>query len=60
MQNVEMKTTDNKLVITIDLSKDYGRSKSGKTICIASTKGNVSVPDSEAVIGLNVYKYPDE
>ena len=57
MQNVEMKVEGNKLTITADLSKDFGPSKSGKTIIIATTGGNVSVPGHEAVkVGLNIYK----
>ena len=57
MQNVELKVTKNKLTIEIDLSKELGPSKSGKTILIASTEGNASVPGAESVkIGLNVYK----
>ena len=33
-------------------------SKSGKTISIASTKGNQKIEGTDAIIGLNVYKYP--
>lgn len=45
------------LTITIDLSKDFGKSSSGKSIIIASTEGNVSVPEKEDIkIGLNIYK----
>jgi hypothetical protein len=60
MQNVEFKVEGNILTVTVDLSKDFGASASGKTISIASTKGNVSIPGHEGVkIGLNVYKYPE-
>jgi hypothetical protein len=46
------------LTITVDLAKDFGPSASGKTIVIASSKGNVPVSgtDTGAVIGLNVYR----
>ena len=47
------------LIIKVDLSKDFGPSKSGKTIIIASTEGNVSVPERDEKIGLNIYRYPD-
>jgi hypothetical protein len=41
----------------VDLSKDFGESKSGKSVVIATTEGNTSVPDTEDVkIGLNIYK----
>ncbi|WP_342676897.1 hypothetical protein [Methanofollis sp. UBA420] len=57
MKNVDMKRDGDRLVITVDLSKDFGESKSGKSITIASTEGNVSVPgDEEVKIGLNVYR----
>lgn len=58
MKNVEMKVENNILTIQVDLTKEFGPSSSGKTIIIASTEGNVSIPGDEAAkIGLNVYKY---
>lgn len=60
MQNVKMSVKGNVLTITVDLSKDFGPSASGKTIKIASTGGNKEVPEGKgAIIGLNVYKYQD-
>ncbi|MGA2526116.1 MAG: hypothetical protein ABSF79_05810 [Smithellaceae bacterium] len=57
MKNVEMKVENNILTIKVDLSKEFGPSSSGKTIIIASTEGNISVPEKESIkIGLNVYK----
>ena len=57
MDNVKMTANGDKLIIEIDLSKDFGRSKSGKTLVLASTRGNVSVPDRpEVKIGINCYK----
>lgn len=57
MKNVEMKVDGNILTITVDLSKEFGPSSSGKTIIIASTEGNVSVPGVEdKKVGLNVYR----
>ncbi|WP_447969746.1 hypothetical protein [Nitrospira sp. M1] len=56
MKNVDMKVEGNTLTITVDLSKDFGPSSSGKTTIIATTEGNVSIPDREEVkIGLNIY-----
>ena len=40
MQNVKYEVKDNKLIIEIDLTKEFGPSKSGKTITVASTRGN--------------------
>jgi hypothetical protein len=57
MKNVEMSIEGNILTIKVDLTKDFGPSASGKTIIIASSEGNQSIPGKEAVkIGLNVYK----
>lgn len=57
MQNITMKIVKNKLTIEVDLSKSLGRSASGKSEVIASTKGNIDVPGSNgAKIGLNIYK----
>jgi len=57
MKNVEMKMEDNMLTIKVDLTKEFGPSASGKTIIIASTEGNISIPDKDEIkIGLNIYK----
>jgi hypothetical protein len=56
MKNVEMKLEGNILILKVDLSKEFGPSSSGKTTIIASTEGNVSVPDRDEKVGLNVYK----
>ena len=56
MKNVEMSVCGNILTIKVDLSKEYGPSSSGKTNIVASTEGNVSIPDREEKLGLNVYR----
>jgi len=57
MKNVTMKIEHGKLTITVDLEKDLGPSASGKSIIIATTEGNVDVPEAPDVkIGLNVYR----
>jgi len=57
MKNVDMTVEGNILTIKVDLSKEFGPSSSGKTIIIASTEGNVSIPEHEdRKVGLNVYK----
>ena len=59
VKNVEMTVEGDTLVIKVDLKKDFGQSKSGKTIIVASTEGNATVPGRQEKIGLNVYRYPD-
>ena len=56
MKNVEMSLEGNILTIKVDLTKEFGPSASGKTIIIASTEGNVPIPEREDVkVGLNIY-----
>lgn len=56
-QNIHMEVQGETLVITVDLSKAFGLSSSGKSVIIASTGGNIAVPGREDVkIGLNVYR----
>lgn len=57
MKNVEMEVKDNILTMKIDLTKEFGPSSSGKKIIIATTEGNVSIPDhDDKKVGLNVYR----
>jgi hypothetical protein len=57
MKNVAMRLEGEKLIITVDLTREYGFSGSGKSIIIASTDGNISVPGNEQVrVGINVYR----
>jgi len=57
MRNVELKVNGKILTLTVDLSKTLGASKSGKSIVIASTDGNVTVEGQAGVyVGLNVYR----
>jgi len=55
MKNVEIKIEGEKMTITVDLSKTFGPSKSGKTTTIASTEGNQAVAPG-VFVGLNVYR----
>jgi hypothetical protein len=56
VKNVEMHVEGTILTIKVDLSKDFGLSGSGKNIIIASTEGNVGLPNRDEKIGLNVYR----
>jgi hypothetical protein len=57
MKNVEIQVEGNILTVKVDLTKEFGPSSSGKTIIIATTEGNVSIPGAEdKKIGLNVYR----
>ena len=59
MRNIEATVKGTVLTLTVDLSKDLGKSKSGKTNIIASTDGNVDLSQFGAPgvkVGLNIYK----
>ena len=57
MKNVQIDVEGKKLTIVVDLDQEFGLSSSGKSVTVASTEGNVSVPGHEEIkIGLNVYK----
>ena len=54
MKNVELKVEGDILTITVDLTQTFGPSSSRKTIIVASTEGNATVPGREEMIGQNV------
>ncbi|HJJ42481.1 MAG TPA: hypothetical protein O0W90_04115 [Methanocorpusculum sp.] len=58
MKNVKTSVDGDILTIKVDLSKEFGKSKSGKTIMIGSTLGNklVSRDFPDVRVGVNVYK----
>ena len=58
MTNVKEEIRDNKLILTIDLSEQHGKSKSGKTVTVATTNGFVPVGAGEfkVIYSLNVNK----
>jgi hypothetical protein len=58
MKNVEFSVEGRILTVKIDLTKEFGESSSGKSIIVATTEGNMSIPEAEdgMKIGINVYK----
>jgi len=57
MENVTMVRQGTKLIVTIDLTKDLGPSSTGKSLVIATTRGNAVVPgEQDTFIGVNVYR----
>ena len=56
-ENIKIELDGDELVIRIDLTQELGRSKSGKSINVASTFGNISIPGHPDIqMGLNLYK----
>lgn len=57
MKNVQMEVVNEgkQLVITVDLTQNFGKSSSGKTTIIASTEGSATLEDG-TMVGLNVFR----
>lgn len=51
---------DGILIIKCDLNKSLGQSKSGKSIVIGTTSGNIAVPGPKGIVkvGVNIYREP--
>jgi len=63
MYNLKIETVgtakkgDLRLIITVNLTGDRSASKSGKSVIVASTQGNIPVPGMPNMkLGLNVYE----
>ena len=57
MKNVKIDIVGHEAIIRIDLRQEYGPSKSGKNIIVASTNGAINIPGNENIrLGLNCYK----
>lgn len=54
-RNITYAIEENKLTLVIDLGKTLGDSRSGKTILIASSGGNVEI-QKDVKIGVNCYR----
>lgn len=56
MENVKFEKKGTILTTTVDLSVKGTPSKSGKSLVIASTSGNIIIdPEKKIFMGLNVY-----
>lgn len=54
-QNIKVEAKGNALVMSVDLTKSFGPSKSGKSEIIATTSGNIEVAPG-IFAGINIYK----
>jgi len=45
-----------KLILAIELKTEGVESKSGKSIVIASTRGNIGIPGTDLKLGVNLYR----
>ena len=56
LTNIVQKIVDNKLILEVDLNKEFGRSGSGKTIRIATSYGFSNNESDGIAFSLNVNK----
>ena len=58
MRNITWKKEGSHLIIKIDTTQNLGPSKSGKTTMVATTGGNMPIPNGDEILklGLNLYK----
>lgn len=58
MKNVEAVRKGDKLIIEVDLTKEFGDSNTGKTIIVASSEGGQKVDGTDGAVSysLNVYR----
>ena len=54
-ENIQFEVKDGKLLMEVDLTEKGTISSSGKSMVIATTRGNISLPGSEVKIGVNIY-----
>ena len=54
--NIDLEVEGDTLLIRVNLKETHGITTSGKSVKIASSEGNISVPGRENIkLGLNVY-----
>ena len=56
-KNIIVAVVGNIATITIDLSKSFGPSASGKTEIIATTSGNQPLAGTDVMLGVNAYRF---
>ncbi len=54
-ENVRVEVKGDEAIIMINLKHRGRPSSSGKSIIVASTEGNKTIPGTEVVLGLNAY-----
>lgn len=62
MDNIDLKRNGDILTLEIDISKECGHSKSGRTVIVASSRGNIPLPGLGEYgfrLGVTLFKYVD-
>ena len=58
MENVQCKVSGRELTIKVNLDKDFGLSKSKKTVMVASSKGFQKVEGTDVSMNINICRKP--
>ena len=58
-ENVSVAVTEDKITLVISRKVKGHPSKSGKTIVVATSRGNQPIPDTDLKLGLNIYRPAD-
>lgn len=58
MKNISLTVSPDKKTATlvIDLTADFGKSKSGKSNTVASSEGATTIPGTDVKLNVNCYK----
>ena len=57
MKNIKFEINkEGKLIVEMDIKKNFGLSKSGKTLQVATTQGNVPLGTGDLSLGVNLYR----
>jgi hypothetical protein len=55
-KGIEFEVKDGVLYLKIKLNQNFGPSKTGKTIIVATSSGNKKIEGTDVTLGLNLYK----
>ncbi|MHA1132445.1 MAG: hypothetical protein ACTSQI_16110 [Candidatus Helarchaeota archaeon] len=56
MQNIDSSVEGNIMTLTIDTTKEFGTSASGKNVIVATSRGNKQIEPTKIFVGINLYK----
>jgi len=57
---IKAKIEDDILTLKIKLDRPGTKSASGKTMVHCSSRGNKPIPDTDLILGLNIYSYANK
>ncbi|MHA1300932.1 MAG: hypothetical protein ACTSO9_16050 [Candidatus Helarchaeota archaeon] len=58
MDNIELEIKGDNLIFTFDITKEFGKSSTGKTIIVAHSHGGQRIKGTDLSFNMYAYKYP--